>query len=293
MRATPRARQDGRMVLNPDDLGDRARALARAGLDYWPTSDDVEAPAELVRDAILAVQDAPDDDALVRSLEGFVASCSDAIAAGQPWSDTPLGPLLRGLYSAARQYLRLPEAQEVLRLCNEVRAAVEETGRLESHPNELVAALMVVEDAANAIAGYAALPPFQHVDEAYLAKYGLLQSLQVGFDGAEAVARCLGSRIRADSVAGGKAVKIARNIVAGHPIGGTMAGESWHHFHDRGSAHEKAVIRVMSFSRSEPERWTGQTLPTDELVAGGLDVIAEVIRRALADYTNTGSQGVV
>jgi hypothetical protein len=146
-----------------------------------------------------------------------------------------------------------------------------------------MAALMVVEDAANAIAGYADLPPFDHVDEAYLAKYGLLQALQVGFDGAEAVAKCLGSRIRSDSIAGGKTVKIARNIVAGHPIGGNMAGESWHHFHDRGSAHENAVIRVMSFSRTDPERWTGQTLATDELVTDGLGTIAEVLRRSLSE----------
>lgn len=209
---------------------------------------------------------------------------------GHPWSDAPLGVLLRGLYSVARQYLRLPEAQEVLRQCDDVRIAVETAGHLDSHPNELMAALTVVEDAANAIAGYAALPPFGHVDEAYLAKYGLLQALQVGFDGAEAVAQCLGYRIRADSVAGGKAVKIARNIVAGHPIGGTMAGESWHHFHDRASAHENAVIRVMSFSRTDPERWTGQTLPTDELVTDGLGVIAEVLRRALVEYSEHHQQ---
>jgi len=40
----------------------------------------------------------------------------------------------------------------------------------------------------------------------------------------------------------------------------------------------------MSFSRSDPERWTGQTLPTDELVADGLGVIARVLCRAVDEY---------
>ena len=143
---------------------------------------------------------------------------------------------------------------------------------------------MVVEDAVSAIEGYAALPPFAHVDEAYLAKYGLLQALQVGFDGAEAVARVLGVRLRADGAAQGKDVKVARNIVAGHPIGGTMQGQSWHHFHDRATAHDKAVIRVMSFPRDDPENWTGQTIQTDELVTDGISVIVKVLRRALDEY---------
>lgn len=270
------------MVWPPDYLGNRARALAQATLDHW--SDDTGNPAVAnLRDIVVHIQDAS-EDLLGPALGEFVAGATEAIGRDHPWSDAPLGVLLRGLYSVARQYLRLPEAQEVLRQCDAVRAAVDTMGHLDSHPNELMAALMVVEDAAHAIAGYAALPPFEHVDEAYLAKYGLLQALQVGFDGAEAIARCLGCRIRADSVAGGKAVKIARNIVAGHPIGGTMAGESWHHFHDRASAHEITVIRVMSFSRIEPDRWTGQTLPTDELVTDGLGVIVEVLRRALSEY---------
>lgn len=83
---------------------------------------------------------------------------------------------------------------------------------------------------------------------------------------------------------GGKAVKIARNIVAGHPLGGNMQGESWHHFHDRATAHDRAVIRVMSFSRAEPERWTGQTLATDTLVTDAIGAIGKLLRRALDDY---------
>jgi hypothetical protein len=36
-------------------------------------------------------------------------------------------------------------------------------------------------------------------------------------------------------------------------------GVSWHHFHDRLTVEDHAVIRVMSFSRSDPECWTGQS----------------------------------
>lgn len=59
-----------------------------------------------------------------------------------------------------------------------------------------------------------------------------------------------------------------------------MAGESWHHFHDRATAHDKAVIQVMSFSRSEPERWTGQTILTQDLMDTGLRVMADFHRCA-------------
>lgn len=273
------------MVWNPDELDDRARALAHACLDHWPDDANGGAPPDRLRDAIQSVENAPDDAELRRFLQAFIDTAPEATGPDHPWADAPLGVLLRGLYSIARQHLRSPEARDVLRLCNEVRTSVERVGALDSHPNELMAALMVLEDAVNAIEGYSALPPFDHVDEAYLAKYGLLQAMQVGFDGAEAVARCLGARVRADAMDGGKAVKVARNIVAGHPIGGTMAGESWHHFHHRGSAHDKSMIRVMSFSRTDPENWTGQTLLTDELISDSMAVISQVLRRGLDRYS--------
>lgn len=278
------------MVWPPDFLGSRAREIAGAILANWPEEiDDDVLSQEPVLAAVVQVQRAPDESTLRQALEAFVDDELGVAGASEPAS-TPAEILLRGLYSIGRQFLRSADTQNVLGLCNDVRSAVEEKGHLSSHPNELMAALMVVEDAVNAIEGYAALPPFQHVDEAYLAKYGLLQALQVGFDAVEAVARCLGTKVRADAVAGGKTVKVARNIVAGHPIGGTMAGESWHHFHDRSTAHDKAVIRVMSFSRADPERWTGQTLATDELIADGVSVIATVLTRALGEYMEHPSE---
>ncbi len=272
------------MPLNPDDLVGRSRALADAILSYWPDDSETAAPPEHVRKAAAEVRDASDDATLRQALERFVQGASAAASADQPWADAPVGALLRGLYSAGRQYLHSSDGKGVILLCNEIRADAATTGNLNNHPNELMAALMVVEDAVSAIEGYAAVAPFAHVDEAYLAKHGLLQAVQIGFDGAQDVARALGVRLRADGTPGGKAVKIARNIIAGHPIGGNMQGESWHHFHDRSTAHDKAVIRVMSFSRADPERWTGQTLDTEALVTDAINVINELLRRALDDY---------
>jgi hypothetical protein len=90
---------------------------------------------------------------------------------------------------------------------------------------------------------------------------------------------------------GGKTVLVARNIVAGHPIGGNMDGQSWLHFHDRSSAHDKAVVRVMSFSRKGPTEWTGQTLLTADLMRDALGVIGELLTRALAAFDERISLG--
>lgn len=268
--------------LDPDKLGRRSRAMAAALVEEWPHGAEPSPPEDL-REAAEAVRSASDDE-LAFALQRFIVVVSTLGDSLVPWSDDALGALTRGLYSVARQHEHSPEAKQVFRLCTAISVAADGTGQLDVHRNELRAARMVVEDAVSAIEGYAASPPFAHVDEAYLAKYGLLQAVQLGFDGAEAVARVLGTRVRADSVPGGRAAKIARNIVAGHPVGGTMASDSWHHFHDRSTAHDNAVIRVMSFSRTDPERWAGQTLATDELVTDGIAVIAEVLRRALAEY---------
>jgi len=274
------------MVLHPDDLVAQIQQLTDSALAHWPEGGVDDGPPAELRVAVVRVREACDQS--VEALRAAVQQLIDAIDSGSkgttPTRGAALDALLGGLYSAARRFQHSPAAQEVWRICNEVRLAVQEVGELRGHLNELRAALMVVEDAVCAIQGYEALAPFAHVDEAYLAKYGLLQALQVGFDGAEAVGQVMGVRLRADSVPGGKGVKVTRNIVAGHPIRGNMQGESWHHLHDRVSAHDAAVIRVMSFSRREPDRWTGQTLLTDELIGNGLQTMEELLRRALTTY---------
>lgn len=269
------------MVLDSQELATRSRALSTAALDHW--SDAIEQPADAVKECLAAIQDCQQSD-VTDVLLAFIETSPPALDPAAPWSEMPLGVILRGLYSAARQALRSPAARSVLEGCTAIRGLVTDPGQLDGHPNELVAALMAVEDAVSATEGYAALPPFAFVDEAYLSKYGLLQALQVGFDAAEDVARVLGVKIRADKMTGGKTVLMARNIVAGHPIGGTMAGESWLHFHDRGSAPDNAVIRVMSFSRKDPADWTGQTLITADLMRDGLGVIHEVLNRATTAF---------
>jgi hypothetical protein len=45
------------------------------------------------------------------------------------------------------------------------------------------------------------------------------------------------------------------------------------------------VIRVMSFSRRDPEKWTGQSISTADLVRDGLAVISELLSRALDFFT--------
>jgi hypothetical protein len=270
------------VVLTKREQGHKAKDLAKALLDYWPSGD--EAPSAATGDAVSAVKDASDDASLAAALRAFVNIAPSSLEPHRVWADTPVGVLLRGLFSRARQYLRSPDAQEALGLCNDIRAAVDDPDQWDS--SEFLAALMVVEDAIGAIESYAEAAPFNFVDEAYLAKYGLLQALQVAFDGAESVAKVLGVRLRADRK-GGKAVIVARNIVAGHPIGGNMNGKSGHHCHDRATAHDKAIIRVMSFSRSDPGRWTGQTLRTEELINDGLHTIKRILRDALNSLATT------
>ncbi len=124
------------------------------------------------------------------------------------------------------------------------------------------------------------------MDEAYLAKYGLLQALQLGFDAAEAVGAVLGLRLRADRVAGGKVVKITRTVVAGHPLGGSYRGRAWEHFHDRGSAHDKSVLKIMSFDSRDSTNWIGQAHQTIRLMDDGLAVMRDLLTRILSHLTN-------
>lgn len=62
-----------------------------------------------------------------------------------------------------------------------IREAVTDAAPLSGHANELVAALMALEDAVSAVEGYVSMPPLGFVDEAYLSRFGLLQALQLGF----------------------------------------------------------------------------------------------------------------
>ena len=100
-------------------------------------------------DAVSAVKDASDDASLATALRAFVDTASPALEPDKAWADTPVGVLLRGLFSLAKQYLRSTDAQEALRLCNDIRAAVDDPDRLAGHPNELVAALMRAVPAAS------------------------------------------------------------------------------------------------------------------------------------------------
>ena len=51
------------------------------------------------------------------------------------------------------------------------------------------------------------------------------------------------------------------------------------HFHDRASAHDPAVIKVMSFQRDDPKEWSGQTLLTADLIANAYTVVTEGLER--------------
>lgn len=154
-------------------------------------------------------------------------------------------------------------------------------------PAELLAALMVIEDAVEAIRAYGMVPEFKTTGEAYLLKFGLLQAFQLAFDAAEGVGRSLGIKVRADREIGGKAVLLTRNLVAGHPIGGNLNGARWNHFHDRQTAMSRDVIKVMSFKAADSDVWTGQTVIVAQLISDGLSVITGllngVIRSALGE----------
>jgi hypothetical protein len=88
-------------------------------------------------------------------------------------------------------------------------------------------------------------------------------------------------RLRADRVAGGKVIKITRTLVASHPLAGSYQGRPWEHFHDRGTAHEKSVLKVMSFDSHDPTNWTGQTRETIRLMNDALVVIRKLLSQIL------------
>ena len=274
------------MPTDPAILVSRLRATAASLENYWRVAH-LAVPSE-VQTLVTAIAEENSSDDLDRSVNKFVELAPSLM--GSKEHATGVGRVLvEGLYYLCRERCRTPDGQRVLALCGAISQGVSDVSLLNGETTELKAALMVIEDAVSAIEAYFRLPGFAFVDEAYLAKYGLLQALQLGFDATEAVARMLGNRVRADKMPGGKAVLVTRNIVAGHPIGGTLDGESWHHFHDRGSAHDKQLMRVMSFSRRDPERWTGQTVSTDDLIRDGLMVIIAALEASLASFSARSS----
>lgn len=281
--------------MHPDDLHEWTSRLVTSLLSQWPDADDPNLPPRDVREAVVkfgADLDAADTGTVAAwsAPSGRLADLLEPVleSLNESAAPDPVRGLLPGLYSALKRSMWSPQAQEVFRQSDAVSRAAALHGA-SCHINELLAALNVVEDAAMAIEGYSASPPFLHNDEAYLAKYGLLQALQVGLDAAETVGRCAGQRFDAWK-AGGKTAIEARTIVAGHPVGGTMRGEKWLHFHDRGSSHEKAVIRVMSFSRDDPEKMTGQTILTDDLMMTGLTVMADLLRKSAENLTKRSAE---
>lgn len=267
-----------------DELRRRLRQIVAWTLSTWEQAPDAAAAPAKVRVAMwrLAAQVDGPDTALLSASERVVRASMPSVALARPWTTELLRIDIIGLNSLTRQLRRSPVAIEVLQICQDLRESPSVDDVMsEFHGTRLLAALAVVEDATCAIEGYRALPPFPHVDEAYLAKYGLLQALQLGFDAAEGVARVFGANLRADQMPGGKVVKITRTVVAGHPLGGSMRGDAWEHFHDRGSVHDKSVMRIMSFHSHDTERWVGQTQLTAQLMDDGLRAIRDLLRRCL------------
>jgi hypothetical protein len=260
------------------------RETATAVLHYWNQSSvGLTAPLR-GREAIADLESniAESGESLLGAVERLGVAARPTLGDGGSWLTDALQASLRALKALARQLRYSSIAQDVFQLCDEVRGRAEALERInEPDRVRLLAALMVVEDATCAVEGYRALPAFAYVDEAYLAKYGLLQALQLGFDATQAVGELLGLRLRADRVAGGKVVKITRTLVAGHPLGGSYQGRAWEHFHDRGTAHEKSVLKIMSFDSHDPTNWTGQTHETNRLMNDGLAVICELLSQVL------------
>jgi hypothetical protein len=256
------------------ELRAKLRESVGAIISYWEQAPRATTAPVVVRDAIanLAARVDASDAALLRAVERLVRAAMSSVEDERQWTTEPLRALIRFLNVLTRQ------------LCRDIRESEAAVNTIDhSSQTRLLAALMVIEDATCAVEGYRALPPFRHVDEAYLAKYGLLQALQLGFDAAEDVGKVLGIRLRADAGERGKVVKMTRNVVAGHPVGGSMQGRAWEHFHDRASVHDKAVMKIMSFASGDSDHWTGQTQLTAQIISDGLTIIGDLLRRSIAE----------
>jgi hypothetical protein len=290
------ARGQGDEVFSPSERERRIvadlRSRAEAALRYWDNTPGNSAASKQVLTAIetLSAALAGSDASVIRASRGLVTAAQPGIRASRPWATKPLRALIDGMYSALRKLGRSPSAQTVLDLCDEVRQLWAALGEpAEGSPEHLraLAGLMVLEDSVSAIEGYGAIEAFDFTDHAYLAKYGLLQAMQLAFDSVQAVAGALGMKLRPDRLPGGKVVMVTRNLVAGHPVGGTYQGSAYQHFHDRGSVQDPDVIRVMSFQQDEPEEWTGQTQLTADLIANTYAVVTASLNRVCGHLRTT------
>lgn len=243
------------MPLAPDDLAAYLYKLLRAAQTSWMSSAREWAP-DVVRLAIEGIATAgPTLDEDLRVADALVAAALPGCRAEEDWCDPEFSALVVGIHSVLRQVRHSSASQDIFRLCHSISAAASVQPLDEADATRLIAALMVVEDATSAVEGYRAAPEFDHVDDAYLAKFGLLQAFQLGFDAAEVVCRLVGATANAGSSAEGKVVLIARSIIAGHPLGTRVQQAKWQHFHDRSSAHEKSRLRVMAFQDQAPSIW--------------------------------------
>lgn len=271
----------------------RLRELVGATVRYWEAVPDRSSASKQVEAAMDALPSAlaGSDANVIKAARRLSVAALPGIRAAKQWVIEPLRALIEGMLSALNMLDRSPFAQRVLDLCEEVRELWEGCGEpAEGSPEYLraLAGLMVLEDSVSAIEGYRTVRRFRSVNEAYLGKYGLLQAMQLAFDSVQAVAGAFGLKLRPDRLPGGKAVLVTRNLVAGHPVGGTYRGLPHQHFHDRASAHDPAVIRVMSFQRDNPKKWNGQTLLTTELITNSYSVVAEALERVRDHLRGSG-----
>src|SRR5690349_5365267 len=103
--------------------------------------------------------------------------------------------------------------------------------------------------------------------------------MQLAFDSMQAGGGRSGVRIRPDPLA-------RRQGRLGDPQPGGRSS-CWRnlprfphqHFHDRASAYDPAVIRVMSFQQDNPKEWSGQTLLTADLIGNAYAVVTEGLER--------------
>ncbi len=131
---------------------------------------------------------------------------------------------------------------------------------------QFVAAHFVLVDSQYAIDSYSPLHEFRDFREGYLMKFGLLQALHNQLKSVEEIARSVGKPKKLDRLEGVASILVTRHMVAGHPLRSNVDGTIWRHFHDRGSVHDPAMIRIMSFEAGQPAHWTGRTVVVSDLL---------------------------